>query len=199
MKRVLVLFLLFAACLEFDSGAAEANDPRSTQLTYAPWAKLCFMRADGNSDCFISAAARGACHPSGGGVSIAIRDEKTLNLLVNFATRTTLGGGISIQIDRDIPILIPHADCFGLGCRGQLKIDSTIIERLKRGQTITVEATNTAHQKLGLSFSLADFAAAYDGPAADPPKLHEEIVTTDKMKDLMKQAEEQKKGFACDD
>jgi len=191
MKRAMVLLSLAAAYLATDVSAVKADDPRATQLTYAQWTKLCFKRADGNSDCFISAAARGACTPSGGGISISIRDQKTLSLLANFGTRRTLEGRISVQIDQDAPILIPHPECFGLGCRGKLDISSEFIERLKRSQTIAIEATDAAHQNLSLSFSTADFAQAYDGPAGDPPKVREEIITSDKMKQFTKQPAQQ--------
>jgi hypothetical protein len=146
---------------------------------------------------FISSAARGACHPSGGGVSISIRDEKTLSLLANFGTKRALEGGISVQIDQDTPILISHPECFGLGCRGKIDIDRDFIERLKRSRTIAIEATDAAHQKLSLSFSLAGFAAAYDGPAGDPPKVRDETATDDNMKQLTKQSEQQKQAFEC--
>ncbi len=192
MKRALVLLSLIAAYPVFGGSAVKADDPRVMQLTYGPWTKLCFKRADGNSDCFISAAARGACTPSGGGVSISIRDQKTLSLLANFGTMRALEGGISVQIDQDAPIVIPHPECFGLGCRGKLDINREFIERLRRSRTIAIEATDTAHQKLNLSFSLADFAVAYDGPAGDPPKVRDETVTSDKMKQLTKQSEQQK-------
>ena len=197
MNRALVLLALIAAYPVFGGSAAKADDPRAMQFAYGPWTKLCFKRADGNSDCFISAAARGACHPSGGGVSISIRDEKTLSLLANFGTKRALEGGISVQIDQDTPILISDPECFGLGCRGKIDIDRDFIEHLKRSRTIAIEATDAAHQKLSLSFSLAGFAAAYDGPAGDPPKVRDETATDDNMKQLTKQSEQQKQAFEC--
>jgi hypothetical protein len=112
MKRARVLLSLLATYLVLGDSAVKADDPRAMQLTYGPWTKLCFKRADGNSDCFISAAARGACTPSGGGVSISIRDKKLLSLLVNFGTTRTLEGGISVQIDQDVPIPISHPRMF---------------------------------------------------------------------------------------
>jgi invasion protein IalB len=191
MKRTAVLFTAITA-LVIGCGAVQAGDPRALQLSYDPWTKLCFKRADGNSDCFISAAARGACHPSGGGLSISIRDEKILSLLANFGTKHTLEGGISLQIDQEAPIVIAHPECFGLGCRGKLDIDSRFIERLKRSQRITLEATDATHQRLSLSFSLADFAKAYDGPA-DEPKVFEE--SQQKLNELL----QRRAAFECND
>jgi invasion protein IalB len=160
MNRALVLPWLIAVYLVLGVGAVKASDPRALQLTYEPWTKMCFSRADGNSDCFISAGARGAYHPSGGGLSVSIRDGKTLSLLANFGTKRALEGGISVQIDQGTPIVISHPDCFGLGCRGKLDIDGAFIERLKGSQKVTLEAMDATDQKLSLSFSLAGFARA---------------------------------------
>jgi len=49
MKRAAVLFAAIAAPLVVGGSIAEAGDPRSLQLSYGPWTKLCFKRADGNS------------------------------------------------------------------------------------------------------------------------------------------------------
>ncbi|MBR0794788.1 invasion associated locus B family protein [Bradyrhizobium jicamae] len=189
IRRLLIISLSLLAA---DAAAVRAEDARAAQLTYDPWTKLCFPRTDGNSDCFVSAAARGACHRSGGGVSVWIRDERQLHLVTNFATRRPLDGGISVRIDQDAPIEIAHADCFGLGCRGTLPIDEAFIERLKQSRTIAIEATDTVHQKLSLSFPLAGFATAYDGPPGSPPRAREDIAGE-------KPAEQQAKAPECRD
>src|SRR5258708_5106580 len=161
MKRVSVLFSLIATYLALAGSVLEAaNDPRAMQLTYEPWTKICL----GNSNCFVATAARGKCDPSGGGFSINVLNGKNMSLSARLMTRRTLEGPISIQIDQGDPISIPSPECQGLGCGGKFDIDSGFIERLKRAQTITIEGMITAHQKLSLSFSLADFAQAYDGP-----------------------------------
>jgi invasion protein IalB len=187
MERAFMLFSLLATYLAFGGSALEAaGDPRAKQLTYEPWTKLCFDK----SKCFVGTGAKGGCFPSGGAVSIAT-DEKNASLSVHLGTKRTPEGAISVQVDQGTPILIPHPECDGLACRGKFEIDSEFIERLRRSQTMTLEAT-IAHEKLSLSLSLTDFAKVYDGPAAPLPTVFEE--TTEKMKaELAKRAEEQKK------
>jgi invasion protein IalB len=189
MKRALVLFSVIATYI---TGVVEAaGDPRAAQLTYERWNKMCLKHVDGKPDCFIGAGARGACYPSGGGIAIAVMNEKSASLSAMLGTKHTLEGAISVQIDQDIPILIPHPECIGLGCGGRIDIDGGFIERLKNGRVVTVEATDAAHQKLRLSLALADFAKAYDGPGKEP-KLFEEILTTEQMKEQMERAEKEK-------
>jgi invasion protein IalB len=192
MKRVPVLSLLILTYLAFDGSALKAaNDPRATQLTYESWMKACIA-----ATCFVSAGARGACNPSGGVISI-VTDEKGVSLSITLGTKRTLEGAISAQIDQGETILIPHPQYNGRYCYGRTPIDSGLSDRLKKSKTITVEATDSAHQKISLAFSLTDFAKAYDGPAAPLPKVVEE--TNEKLtEELAKRAEEQKK-LECED
>ena len=187
MKRVPVLSLLILTYLAFDGGALKAaNDPRATQLTYESWMKACI-----GATCFVAVGARGACVPSGGVLSI-VTDEKGVSLSITLGTKRTLEGAISAQINQGETILIPHPQCNGLACYGRTPVDSGLSDRLKKSKTIVVEATDSTHQEISYTFSLTDFAKAYDGLAAPPPKVFEE--TNEKLKEeLARQAEEQKK------
>jgi invasion protein IalB len=187
MNRTLMLLSSLATYLAFAGSPLEAaSDPRATQLNYKPWIKYCF----GASKCFVAAEAKGGCFPSGGYVMIATEDQKA-SLSVYLGTTRPLEGYISVQIDQGAPISIPHPECRALDCGGKFEIDSDFVERLKRSQTITIDATDSANQKIRLSFSLADFAKTYDGPEAPLPKVFEE--TQAKLKEeLAKRAEEQK-------
>jgi invasion protein IalB len=178
MRRALVLFLLLVTHLVVSgSGVKAASDPRAAQLTYEPWTKTCL----GKFDCFVATGARGKCDPSGGGLSINMLNGENVSLCARLMTRRVLEGPMSIQIDQSDPISIPNPECRGLGCGGKFDIDSEFIERMKRSRTITIEATNTAHQRLSLSFSLADFAQAYGGLGAEPRVFEE---SQERLKEL---------------
>jgi invasion protein IalB len=191
IKRAIILALIALLTLSF-SGSRAADDPRASQLTFEPWSKWCI----GSSRCFVGRGARGACGPSGGGVAVHILNGRATNLAVNFATRRKLEDDISVQVDQDQPIYIPVAACYPGGCHGELGIDDNFVERLKRASTITIEATTTVHQRLMLSFSLADFARAYDGLGTEP-KVTEEIISSEKMKERAQQEEERRKALEC--
>ena len=188
MKWVPVLSAVFAACVAFGASAAgAANDPGALQFTYQPWAKICVNRPDGNSDCFTSSGAKGACQPSGGGIAVWIRDGKQRSLSINLVTKRMLDGTLAVRIDQGTAISIPDPNCAELGCRGKLDIDSTFIEGLKHSRTISVEAMTRDHQAISLAFPLAGFAEAFDGPAGGPPKVAE--MTSDELKERLKRTE----------
>jgi invasion protein IalB len=176
--------VLVATYLVFAGSVAKAADPRATQLTYEPWAKICL----GKSNCFITAGARGACSPSGGVISINVTNGKSASLSATFTTRRRLEGAIRVQVDQEPPILIPNVQCYPLGCTGKLEIDGRLIERLRTSRVVTAEATSTAQ---GLSFSLVGFADAYDGPGSEH-KAYEETLTSEELKERLKQSDERK-------
>ena len=187
MNRLLLLLAIVATPVACGPGVAEAGDPRAMQLTYQPWTKICINRADGNSDCFTSSGAKGACQPSGGGIAVWIRDGKQRSLSVNLVTKRVFDGNLAIRIDQGTPVLIPDPNCAELGCRGKLDIDTAFIESLKHARTISVEAMTRDRQPVSLAFPLAGFAEAFDGPAGGPPKVAE--VTGDELKERLKRTE----------
>jgi invasion protein IalB len=188
MKRLPVVSAVIATCVAWGAGAAEAaSDPKALQFTYQPWAKICVNRPDGNSDCFTSSGAKGACQPSGGGIAVWNRDGKQRSLSINLVTKRMLDGTLAVRVDQSVPVLVPDPNCGELGCRGKLDIDTPFIEGLKHARMISVEAMTRDHQAVSLAFPLAGFAEAFDGPAGGPPKIPE--VTGDELKDRLKRTE----------
>jgi invasion protein IalB len=187
MKRLLVSPAVIAMYFVCGASVAEAGDPRALRLTYQPWAKICINRPDGNSDCFTSSGAKGACQPSGGGIAVWIRDGKQRSLSINLVTKRMLDGTLAVRIDQGGPIPVPDPVCQESGCRGRLDIDAAFIEGLKQARTISMEAVTRDHQAVNLAFPLAGFAAAFDGPAGGAPKIAE--VTGDELKDRLKRSE----------
>jgi invasion protein IalB len=180
MKRAV---LAIAICVALGT-TAEADDPRAGQLTYQPWAKICVDRPDGNSDCFTSSGAKGACQPSGGGIAVWIRDGKQRSLSINVVTRRALDGTLAVRVDQAASISIADPNCTELGCRGKLDIDAPFIERLKRAHLINVEAITRDHQAVILSFPLAGFNDAFNGPPGGTPKAAE--MTSDEVRERSK-------------
>lgn len=191
MKPAAALVGSIAIYLTLD-GATFGADPRAAQLTYEPWAKSCIART-----CFVASGARGACHPSGGVLSVIV-DGRNLSLSAYLSTKQRPEGAVRIRIDQADPIIIPQPKCVATSCGGKFDIDSVFVGRLKRARTIAVEATDTGHTKIGFSLSLAGFAEAFDGPGIEP-NAREEILTPEQMKEIMHRAEAEKRATECRD
>jgi len=122
MKCAPVLSAVIVTCVAWAAGAAEAaSDPRALQLTYQPWAKTCVNRPDGNSDCFISSGAKGACQPSGGGIAVWIRDGKQRSLSINLVTRRVLDGHTRGPDRSGHPDADSRSELCGIGLPGQTR------------------------------------------------------------------------------
>jgi invasion protein IalB len=193
IKCAIVPALIVMHLLAWFNATKAADDPRAMELKFEPWSKSCL----GQSLCFVGKGARGACVPSGGAVAIHTLNGKATSLIINFGTRRALDGAISIRIDQGQPILVSHPRCYPTGCRGELEINDDFVELLRRSQTITIEATDTAHRNLRLSFSLAGFAQAFDGPGIESNVFEE---TQEQLKEeLRKRAEQSPPPPPCDD
>ena len=172
MRYVALMMGSIAVQLAF-GGIANAADPRATELTYEPWTKTCLTEAS----CFVAAAARGQCAPSGGTISISPQSSSRALLTANVGTRTMLEGTINLRIDQDDPIKIAKTHCYTLGCGGTYEGDGDLITRLKHAQAITLDAKSLTGQQINISFPLAHFAQTYDGPGSSqsakqtPPQL----------------------------
>jgi hypothetical protein len=194
MRPAAALLWSFAIHVTLGGVACFAADPRAAQLTYGPWIKHCLT-----GTCFVGSGARGACHPSGGDLSVITRNNRRPCISAYFATKQPIEGAISLRIDQRDPIVIAVSKCIATSCAAELEIDDEFVERLKRSRTIEMEAMDADHRKVSLSLSLAGFAEAYDGPGTET-KILENIVSDEKWQELLKEAEEQReraKAFEC--
>jgi hypothetical protein len=70
-------------------------------------------------------------------------------------------------------------------------VTDDIIAKMKKGQSITVQAINMQGTPISLPLPLTDFAKAYDGPATDPKAFEEQQRKL--QEELQKKAEEARK------
>ena len=70
-------------------------------------------------------------------------------------------------------------------------VTDDMIAKMKKGQTITLQAINMQGTPISLPLPLADFAKAYDGPPTDPKVVEEQQRKL--QEELQKKAEEARK------
>jgi len=186
--RTLIFAALLASC-----GIGHAADPRAADLSYQPWTKFCLTQ----SNCYLGTSANGKCTPSGGAVTLSLQNDNRAILTANFAMRTLLEGPISLRIDQDEPLKISNPHCYASGCAGTLEADGGMVERLKHAQSITMEATSMAGQKLSISFPLADFTKTYDGSGRPLPKTIEQSLA--ELREMQQRAKNEPPPPACED
>jgi invasion protein IalB len=157
------------------------NGRQPVQLIFSPWARYCTkgltehaaeMRA--KEVCFTAADGHLA---SGQKLVIALLIEPeagdTKLLRVTLPLGVALVPGSRIVIDENEPMTAPYFVCLPKnGCMADYKADTDVIESLKKGQSLAIQAFDRG-KPISFTLPLTGFAKAYDGPAGDPTALNE--------------------------
>jgi len=163
------------------------------QLMYSPWMKVCGKGQDTNNKqvCVITKDGR-----LENGMPVAIvqlfepeGEAKVLRVTVPLGMQ--LAHGTRVIVDQAQPMQSPYKICFPVGCMSDYPVTDDMITKMKKGQTITVQAINMQGTPISLPLPLNDFAKAYDGPPTDPKAFEEQQRKL--QEELQKKAEEARK------
>jgi invasion protein IalB len=172
----------------------QAPADQQIQLIYAPWTKFCLKGQDANAKqvCFTGKDGRiESGQPVIAAVIIEPEGEPKKILRVTLPLGMQLVHGTRIIVDNNPPLQSPYVICFANGCMSDYEATPDLINNMKKGQNLIVQAINANGAPLTLPLPLAEFAKAYDGPPTDP-KVFEE--TQKKLQEeLQKRAEEARK------
>ena len=177
------------------AGAAAAGGPEVPPLSYSPWTKVCVKGQEANAQqvCFTGKEGR---IDNGmlviGAVLIEPEGSPSKVLRITLPLGMQLPPGTRAIVDQGQPMTAPYMICFPNGCMADYEASSELVGKLKKGQSLVVQAINSQGQAVSLPLPLPDFAKAYDGPPTDPKviedrqkKLQEEIL---KKQQLQQQA-----------
>ena len=170
--------------------AAPGPAPEMPQLIYSPWAKfcgkgneagakeVCFTGKDGRTEDGQPVIAAALIEPEG--------EPKKL-FRVTLPMPVQLPYGARIVIDKEPALTGPFFTCFPNGCMAEFEGTADLVTKLKKGQTLNLQAINLAGNPFSLPLPLSDntgnsFAKANEGPPIDPQvfeaqqkKLQEEL------------------------
>jgi invasion protein IalB len=167
--------------------------PESVQLMYSPWMKVCGKGADtaNKQVCVVTKDAR-----LENGMPVAIvqlfepeGQEKVLRVTVPLGMQ--LQHGTRVIVDQNTPMQAPYKICFPVGCMSDYPANDDLVNKMKKGQQLTVQAINMQGSAVSLPLPLAEFAKAYDGPPTDPKAF--EAQQRKLQEELQKKAEEARK------
>lgn len=85
--------------------------------------------------------------------------EPTLQLLL--PTGLSLTDGVSLAIDDHEALPLPLQFCDAGGCLARLDVDASLLERMKKGREMVIQATSASGQPLQFKHSLKDFTDSY--------------------------------------
>ena len=179
--------------------AAPNGGGDAPQLIFSPWVKLCNKDADPKAKRICVTVKDGRVESGLLVVSVAIieMDGEAKKLL-----RMSLPYGVALQhgtrliVDQGQPATSPFVTCLPPvvppgGCIADYEASADMINSMKKGQILTVQAIHMNGQAMSPQLDLKDFAKAYDGPATDPKVFEEQQKKL--QEELQKRADEQRK------
>jgi invasion protein IalB len=161
MYRVASCLLVMVAAM--CAGPAASEDATPPELIHSPWEKICVA-----GTCVLGARVRTECALVAGVTLTEKEGEAKRTLRVTLPSHVNLGRGVRIVIGQNQPIAGSYAGCTSSLCSAEYEGGVDLVDRLKQGATLVLEATNSADSPVTASLSLADFARAYDGPPSNP-------------------------------
>jgi len=179
--------------------AAPAPAPQQAQgslpqLIYSPWAKICSKGQEPNAKqvCFTGRDARtDSGIPVVAAALIEPEGEAKKIFRVTVPSPVQLQYGTRIIVDQNQPLTGPFFTCFQNGCMADYDGTPDLITKLKKGQTLNVQAINLAGNQITFPVPLAEFAKANEGPPTDPKVLEEQQKRL--QDELQRKAEEARK------
>ena len=159
----------------------------SQQFIFSPWAKICGKDGpEGTNAKEVCAVLIDARVPSGQiavAVSLVQAQDGTQKILrVTLPLGVRLPFGTRIIFDQGAPLQSNYLMCLA-GCLSDYEATTDIVDKLKKSQTLTVQAINPGGYQISVNIPLMDFTKAYNGPPIDQTvllerekKLQEELV-----------------------
>jgi invasion protein IalB len=160
------------------SAASEEATPPA--LIYTLWTKTCFT---GMCLTGVSGEPASGCGPVFAAALTERSGETKKFLRVTVPSSVDQARGVHVGIDRDRPIERPYLRCDAKACSADVEAGTQMIDRLKHGRLLVLEAVDTGNAPMRFELPLADFALAYDGPAYQPPPFrvvsHQEMLAVE--------------------
>jgi invasion protein IalB len=170
---------------------ALAEEAGSPALTFTPWTKFCLT-----DTCFIGRDGR--LQPNCGSVVAAVlierNGDKKRTLRVTLPARVNLDRAVRIIIDRGQAIERPYIGCLASGCMADYTAGAELIDQLKQGKMLVLEAMDKANSPISFTVPLVDFAGAYDGPSKELKEFEASASDLHAKLDRRKREEEDRKA-----
>ncbi len=182
--------------------AAAPPPAQMPNFVYTPWVKICATPPAQNGQpaqkqmCFTGKDARtDQGVPIVAAQLVEMEGETTKVLRITLPFGLAVQQGIRLIVDQDPPMPGAFVTCMPLapnmGCVSQYDATPDLVTKLKKGQTLTIQAINLQNQIISFPLALADFAKANEGPATDPKAYEEQQKKM--QEDLQKKADELRK------
>lgn len=150
------------------------------RFVFFPWTKICNGErgSDNTSKEVCLVATEGYLETGQLALTVTLIEAKNDTrkvLRVGLPLGMQLKRGTRVILDQGAPEQRPYLMCLEVtGCVSDYEANAEIVEKLKNGRGLTVQAISPRGEPLSLMVPLTRFASAYDGPPIDPKLLETE-------------------------
>jgi invasion protein IalB len=157
---IIIIAIGFCAAL---TGGRQAD---AAETIYSPWTKFCL----GDDACFTGMDIHLAseCRQVVAAAVLIERAGEIKKTLRITLPHIRAGDRGRIGIDRGPSVQRLFETCRSNGCAAEFEAGPELVDQLKHGHVLTLEATNADGLPVRSTMPLAGFAQAYDGPPAQP-------------------------------
>jgi invasion protein IalB len=153
---------------------AGASEP---QFIFSPWTKICGKDGPEGSNakdvCAVLTEARVESGQIAASASLVESKDGTQKILrITMPLGVRLPYGTRVIIDQGAALQGAYLMCLA-GCFSDYEANADMIDKLKKGQTLTIQAINPGGYQVSMNVPLLDFAKAYEGPPTDQKVLLE--------------------------
>jgi invasion protein IalB len=151
--------------------------PQLPQFIYSSWVKLCSKGLDAQAKllCITRKEARGeAGQPVMAAALIEPEGGPKRLFRVTVPNQLRIQPGTRVIVDQQPSLAGPFFTCFTDGCLADYEATPDLIEKLKHGQTLTIQAINLSGAMMNFPMPLVDFAKVSEGPPTDPKVFEEQ-------------------------
>jgi len=171
-------------------------EPPIGQLVSSPWAKFCSKGKDPGTKevCFTGKNARTEVGRLVVAAALIEPEGESKKLFrITLPSSVRLQYGTRLIIDRDPPISGKFFTCITNGCMADYEATPELVAKLKKGQTLQLQAINLEAKAITFPLLLADdsgnsFQKVNEGPPTDPKVF--EAQQKKLQEDLLKRADE---------
>jgi invasion protein IalB len=117
--------------------------------------KVCFTGRDARTETGVPVVATALIEPDGNGKKI---------FRVTVPNGVQLQHGTRIIVDTDQPFTAQFLICLNNSCMSDYEATPELIAKLKKGQTLSIQAINVSGKPISFPVPLADFAKVNEGP-----------------------------------
>jgi invasion protein IalB len=174
---VLVITLILTAQSAADTLIPQSMQPFSAveqHLVFSPWTKFCQNREQANAHQVCFTGKNGRTDSGKSFLAAVVIDpgndnEKILRVTLPLGMR--LADGVWVAVDHDQPMNAPYVTCVLLGCIADYRASSGLIDKLKNGKNLVIQAADGEGNLISFVLPLLDFSETYDGP----PTYHKSL------------------------